>query len=86
MPYDADLEGAHNHCTNNEEELSRSVLCGCFYCLVTYPATQVTEFVDEIPGRRTALCPKYDIDSVIGDASGVELTTEFLRKMKNYWF
>lgn len=35
---------------------------------------------------RTAVCPYCSVDSVIGLASGLELTPEFLRRMHAYWF
>jgi hypothetical protein len=34
----------------------------------------------------TAMCPRCGIDSVIGSASGIDLTPEFLRKMHDFWF
>lgn len=34
----------------------------------------------------TALCPNFGIDSVIGESSGFDITTEFLRAMNSKWF
>jgi len=63
---------AHQHCSNNREELMKSNLCGCFYCLEVYSPTEITDWVDEDENGigRTALCAKCGIDSVIGSASG----------------
>jgi hypothetical protein len=44
---------------------------------------EIEEWID--PNDDTALCPYCDIDSVIGDASGYEITEEFLRKMNDHW-
>jgi acetone carboxylase gamma subunit len=33
-----------------------------------------------------ALCPRCEIDSVLGDASGYPITHDFLSKMRHYWF
>ena len=52
------------------------------------PPREIDEWVGEEgagPGQ-TALCPYCGIDSVIGDSSGFPTTTEFLSKMKSYWF
>ena len=75
--------GAHQHCRDNREELSRSALCGSFYCLAVYAPTQIAGWVDE---ERTALCDKCGIDSVIAEASGFPLTSEFLQRMHDHWF
>jgi hypothetical protein len=45
--------------------------------------------VDELePGAegQTALCPKCGVDAVIGDKSGLPITTEFLTTMHGMWF
>jgi len=34
----------------------------------------------------TAICPRCSIDSVIGDASGLPVTKEFLKEMNKHWF
>ena len=34
----------------------------------------------------TALCPYCGIDSVLADAPGCQVTEDFLKKMKKYWF
>jgi hypothetical protein len=88
---------AHEHCRDNEKEISESKLCGCFYCLKTFPPANVKEWLDrhgylakligqEPPKKpRTAFCPKCNIDSVIGD-SKVTITQKFLKEMHEYWF
>ena len=81
------LEDAHKHASKHREEVLRSELCGCFYCGALFAPYEIEEWVDEpdAPGA-TAHCPKCDIDSVIGDASGFPVTPEFLTRMKNRWF
>ncbi len=81
---DQALSAAHSHCTSNQAEIEASQVAGCFYCLSTYPASQVTEFLD---GEGTALCPECPVDSVIGDASGWPVgDPAFLAAMHDYWF
>jgi hypothetical protein len=94
----ADVRAAHEHRTRNVEEIGKSDLCGCFYCLETFVPTEIEDWVEERPRynnredlespemTKSAICPKCGIDSVIGSASGIPLTAEFLGLMKSYWF
>lgn len=77
------LRAAHNRSFRNRECIEKSTLVGCFYCKVIYPAGAIKEWVRRDP---TALCPRCGIDAVIGDASGLALTPEFLREMFDRWF
>ncbi len=75
---------AHAHCSNNRDELARSVNAGCFYCCEIYEASVIDEWVD---AETTAICPRCGIDSVIGDASGFLVTDKaFLKAMNEVWF
>ena len=78
---------AHMHSAGHREELLKSELCGCFFCLETYPPSAIEEWVDEVNGvGTTALCPRCGIDFMIGSASGIPITREFLQQMKSIWF
>jgi hypothetical protein len=79
-----DLDRAYRHTSRHRTELTASELCGCFYCLETFPPTAIVRWLSE--GDGTALCPKCTIDSVIGDASGFPITHEFLKRMNARWF
>jgi hypothetical protein len=81
--FDQDHVRAHGHCRHNREELSKSALCGCFYCLAIYPPTEITEWIRD---EQTAMCAKCGIDSVIAEAAGYPITTEFLQRMHDHWF
>jgi NAD-dependent SIR2 family protein deacetylase len=74
---------AHKHCVLHRAEVEASTLCGCFYCFATFTPTEVSRWTDD---GQTALCPKCDIDSVIGSASGFPITHEFLTRMHEHWF
>ncbi|MCZ8537225.1 cytoplasmic protein [Paenisporosarcina quisquiliarum] len=67
----------------HRNELEDSQLCGCFYCLQTFPPSKIEEWVDN---EQTALCPECGIDSVIGDKSNYPITKEFLQGMNKIWF
>ena len=85
---------AHAHSSNHRGEILSSEVCGCFYCMHIFLPTEILDWIDdnarsetEIEGvRRTALCPKCGIDSVIGSKSGYPITTEFLQTMHQHWF
>jgi hypothetical protein len=83
MPINIRLEAAHRHCTGNGGELRQSKVAGCFYCKSVFPATAVTQFLEN---ECTALCPECMIDSVLGDASGFPIALDFLAEMHQYWF
>jgi hypothetical protein len=85
--FPSDVQNAHKHSSNNRAELIRSNLCGCFYCCSIFTPNQIESWVNSPKGKeQMALCPKCGIDSVIGDAAGFEISQEFLKKMKTYWF
>lgn len=83
-----DIIAAHRHSIRHRSELRRSTTCGCFYCCELFAPGQVAYWVDEnaIGEGQTALCPHCRIDSVIGDASGFLVTSEFLARMEAHWF
>ncbi|WP_287029693.1 cytoplasmic protein [Pseudomonas sp. UBA6310] len=78
-----DVKAAHQFSSRHRRQIEDSTTCGCFYCLENFAAAAISEWVDE---GQTALCPKCGIDSVIGSASGIPITPEFLNKMHQYWF
>ncbi len=74
---------AHEHSIRHREEILKSDLCGCFYCLHIFSPLDVEEWCDR---GTTARCPKCLVDSVIGSASGYPITEGFLREMNRHWF
>lgn len=76
---------AHKHSTNHRAEIEASKICGCFYCLQTFAPSQIKEWIKN-DAEEFAMCPSCGIDSVIGDASGIAITDDFLKEMNKYWF
>ena len=76
---------AHKFCTNNREYLQKDKKCGCFYCLKIFDHAEIENWVLD-PPIGTAICPYCFIDSVIGESSGLPITTEFLTELNKYWF
>jgi hypothetical protein len=84
---DPDYISAHKQCIRHREEILRSEVCGCFYCLEIFKPQEIFEWIDEQnPAGQTALCPRCGIDSVIGSASGYPITLDFLTAMNRHWF
>ena len=77
-----ELENAHRHSVRNRREIEQSSQCGCFSCKRTFLSSEVVDYTDE---GETALCPYCGVDAVIGDASGFQLSEEFLRSMHKRW-
>lgn len=75
----------HRHSIRNQREILASSRCGCFYCLKTYSPKEIQSWVTEFD-IDTALCPHCGIDAVLGDASGLTITREFLHSMHLFWF
>ena len=78
-----ELSAAHEHAFNNRNELMASEQCGCFHYMATFGPSEVREWIDK---GQTAMCPRCEIDSVIGSASSLPLTEESLQKMQKEWF
>jgi hypothetical protein len=74
---------AHKRSIRHRAELEASAICGCFYCLSTFPPSEMAEWIDD---SQTALCPDCRVDAVIGSASGYPITPEFLQRMHDHWF
>ena len=80
---DENLLKAHKH-HRFKEEILASKVCGCFYCLEIFPPVEIVKWVGRDGNK--AICPKCQIDSVIGDLSGYAITKEFLHEMEKRWF
>jgi hypothetical protein len=82
-----DIVIAHRHSIRHRDEILTSEMCGCFCCLAVFPPSEIRKWVDTTEGvGQTALCPKCDIDSVIGSKSGYKIEPEFLDQMRKHWF
>jgi hypothetical protein len=82
------VKAAHGKCIRPRDEVLASKVCGCFYCQTVFKAEEIEDWCDDQwhPEGATALCPHCGTDSVTGDASGYDLTPEFLVAMHKDWF
>ncbi len=77
----------HHSTFRNEKQIKNSQVCGCFYCNSIFNPEDVVQWCDnDGRGAPTALCPNCGIDSVIGDACGMEITPSFLKLMNLQFF
>ena len=90
------------HSFRNRAEVERSESCACFHCYARFAPTDICLWMDsddpndEDPGAlrddtspfrgMTAICPRCKYDSVIGSASGYELSDDILRSLYDYWY
>jgi hypothetical protein len=82
-----EITDAHKHSIRHRDEVLTSDVCGCCYCLAVFAPGEIKAWVDAVNGiGQTALCPKCDIDSVIGSNSGYPIEPEFLGQMRKHWF
>lgn len=83
-----DIKTAHKHAIHNREEILRSEVCACFYCLEYSQPKDITEWWDDDARGvgQTAVCPKCGIDSMLGSAAGYPMDKGFIRAMRREWF
>lgn len=77
------VEKAHEFSSHHRGDILASKDCGCFYCINIFPPSEITEWID---CKESAICPYCGIDSVVGSASGIPITKEFLKEMYQFWF
>ncbi len=75
------------HGTGNRAEIRKSKKCGCFHCLAVFPPQEIEEWVQKWAGaERTALCPRCNMDSVLGDKCGYPIDAASLAKVRAVHF
>ncbi len=80
-----DLEAAHKFSIRHKSRLILDEQCGCFYCLKIFSPQEIERWIPDTEDH-TAVCPYCGIDSVIGQSSGFPVESDFLRRMREYWF
>ena len=79
------LTEIHNHSKNNKTEILSSRIYGCFYCKKIFKPNEIQNWLSDDKDQ-TALCAFCQIDSVIGDAGGFEITETFLDQINKKLF
>lgn len=76
------IEDLSKYSIKNKKEILNSTVCGCYYCESMFSPKEIVNWIDN---QETAVCPKCNVDSVIGD-SLFNIDKEFLEKAGEYWF
>ena|SRR5581483_11181023 len=89
------------HSFRNRAEILASESCACFLCFSRFTPADIRYWTDSddpgwgdfgpgepdfvrYPGQ-TATCPFCKVDSVIGSASGYDLSDDILHSLHDYW-
>lgn len=67
----------------NRQIIEQSNNVGCFHCVKIYPKQDIKEYTDK---GQTVICPLCEVDSVVGDMCGFELTEDIIKKANEYWY
>jgi len=70
-------------CFKNKSRISTSTQAGCIHCCAIFEAKEITEYTDS---NATCLCPKCQVDAVVGDSSGFPIDSENIKKGHEYWY
>ena len=81
----------HSECGWHEKAILKSKTCACFYCLKTFPPSEIEEWIEESKdcprgAGKTVICPYCGIDSVLPESKQYEITKELLEAMNKEWF
>lgn len=67
----------------NKQNINNETSCRCYYCLKTFKGKDIKEWVTELKGEQTALCPHCSIDAVIPENQGIDINDTQLFKTAN---
>lgn len=67
----------------NKRMLQMCQNAGCFHCLNLFQISEIKDYTDN---GETAICPKCQIDSVVGDQCGFVLNEQILKNANNFWY
>lgn len=73
------------HSKNNELEILRSKECACYFCGNIFSARKVSDWASDGKGA-SAICPHCGMETVVGDASGIELSKASVEKATSAYF
>ena len=77
-----EIKDLSKYSIKNKEDINKSEKCGCYYCINIFDSKEIKHWIDN---NQTALCPRCNIDSILGDFN-VDINKDFLEKANNYWF
>ena len=73
------------HTLRNWDEIENSQLCGCLNCGKVYPTDIVEECFGEMESDElTAICTFCHETYLVGEASGLKITEDIFKKLKEF--
>ncbi len=66
----------------NRKHIESCELAGCYHCLATFSIDEINSYTDK---GQTVLCPKCDVDAVLG-SKDTEMTQVNLSRINKNWF
>ena len=77
LDYDA-LQTLNSQSAFNEHQLAKARECGCFHCGSRFPPSWITDWMSELLGERTGLCPFCGRDTLVLGTTSHPLSTALL--------
>lgn len=77
-----ELKALHRTSFGTALEAKKSLKCVCFYCMSSFPGSDIGQVTIERDGRETALCPSCGVDAVLP----APLPLETLEEMRAVYF
>ena len=70
----------------NRSFVEKSERCGCFHCGSIFSGDQIENWMSEVDGDDTALCPYCGMDAIIVGTEEFPLSTALLSRLYKSWF
>lgn len=67
----------------NKSLIDLSNHVGCFHCMKMLKKEEIKNYTDN---GQTVICPLCAVDSVVGDACGIEINEQNLVQANNFWY
>jgi len=86
------LATIHQYCTGNRPLLEVAKTAGCLFCLSSFEAAEIEEWIAPNDGAAsatmadTAVCPRCGKPSVLPSSAPIVLTDALLHALREYWF
>ena len=85
LDYDA-LQTLNSQSAFNEHQLAKARECGCFHCGSCFPPSWITDWMSELLGERTGLCPFCGRDALVLGTTSHPLSTALLSCLYEHYF
>lgn len=67
----------------NKSIIDLSIIVGCFHCMKIFDKSEIKNYTDN---GQTIICPLCQVDSVVGNACGIEVSEQLLKQANDFWY